>query len=235
MLKYLPNALTMSNLLCGCLGIWYGVHGEVFIAALLVLGSAFFDFLDGFAARLTGYSSPLGKDLDSLADVVSFGVSPALMTFAIAVDGDTSLKMISSQVSQWPIFLVLLIPVASAYRLAVFNHDQSQSDTFKGLPTPANGIFWAFFALGLFNGVWGNWVAQPISLGIISLLFSWLMISRLSLLSLKGIKRTPQSLTPLLVIAAVALPLMYVLGLPGLAPSILLYIIVSIAAYKLQR
>ena len=141
-IRSIPNFLTCCNLLCGCIGIVQVFSGSLFNASILIIIAAIFDFLDGFAARLLRASSPIGKDLDSLADVVTFGVLPGLIVFKLI-----NSNVFTSSFGVYLPYIALLIPVFSALRLAKFNNDPRQSDEFIGLPTPANAIFFASFPL----------------------------------------------------------------------------------------
>lgn len=144
--KNIPNAITCCNLLCGCLAIVQAMNGNLAWAAYLVGMAAIFDFFDGFAARLLKVSSPIGKDLDSLADMVTFGVVPGIVMFKMimirelnahenyfVIEEPEALKHIQ--------YIAFLIPIFSAIRLAKFNNDTRQSQSFIGVPTPANAIF----------------------------------------------------------------------------------------------
>src|SRR5688572_11876954 len=172
--KHIPNFLTCCNLVCGCLGIIGLLEGKNIPVAYFVWAACIFDFLDGFAARLLKTSSPIGKELDSLADMVSFGVLPALLMY-------TSISLQSS--SAFLPFTALLIAVASALRLAIFNLDETQSDSFKGLPTPANAIF--ITALPLLDAPFLDFVRNPVVLACICVAFSLLLVSRIDLFALK--------------------------------------------------
>lgn len=174
MLKHIPNFLTCCNLVCGCLGILFLFEGSTIPTAYFVLIACVFDFFDGFAARLFKANSPIGKELDSLADMVSFGALPALFMYKTLSINSTNTYL--------P-YLGLLIAVCSALRLAKFNIDETQSDSFKGLPTPANAIFITtipFLTQPIFDDV-----HHPIALSIITLVFSLLMVSRFDLFALK--------------------------------------------------
>jgi len=149
-IRNIPNGVTCLNLLCGCVGIILlitdGINkcsGATIAACYLVFASAAFDFLDGLVARLLHVTSPIGKDLDSLADVISFGLLPALIGFKLFVSihahHDTGTLVLAA--------LFLLVPLAGAIRLARFNNDTSQSLSFKGLPIPANGLVIASIAI----------------------------------------------------------------------------------------
>jgi CDP-diacylglycerol--serine O-phosphatidyltransferase len=136
MKKHIPNLLTCGNLLCGFLGITFCFEWSLAWAANCILIAVVFDFFDGFAARALKVASPIGKELDSLADVVSFGVLPSLILY----------KLVQNQGSAFFYFAVF-IAIFSALRLAKFNVDTRQSDAFIGVPTPANALLIASFPL----------------------------------------------------------------------------------------
>ena len=150
------------------------VKGTDVPLAYFVWAACVFDFFDGFAARLLKVSSPIGKELDSLADMVSFGVLPALLMFA-----EISLRTTATFLP----YLALLIAVGSALRLAIFNLDETQSDSFKGLPTPANALF--ITAIPFLDGPFFNFIHNPVSLIVICVVFSLLLVSRIDLFALK--------------------------------------------------
>ena len=176
MKKQIPNLITLGNLLCGVLACIHAVDGALDYAALFICAGIFFDFFDGLAARALGVSSPLGKELDSLADVITSGVAPGLMLFAFFRD-----------FCEFPLlFLVgLLIPAFSAYRLAKFNLDERQTTSFIGLPTPANALFWGSLVVGCHDWL----VSSPVHvLGLVIgiLLFSYLLVAEIPLFALRG-------------------------------------------------
>jgi CDP-diacylglycerol---serine O-phosphatidyltransferase len=172
--RHIPNFLTCCNLVCGCLGIIALIGGHNIHIAYFVWAACIFDFFDGFAARLLKISSPIGKELDSLADVVSFGALPAFFMYQALV--------LESPFSFLP-YIALLIAVCSALRLAIFNLDETQSDSFKGLPTPANALF--ITSLPFLQSPAYDIVFNPVILSVISILFSLLLISRIDLFALK--------------------------------------------------
>lgn len=133
-----PNLFTMANLCCGCLAITSLFTSPSFTpAAFLILAAAVFDLFDGLFARLLKVAGPLGKQLDSLADAVTFGVAPSLMVFILLT------RMLEAYgMPRGLQFIALLLAIASIYRLARFNIDTRQGDQFLGLPTPANALFW---------------------------------------------------------------------------------------------
>lgn len=174
MKKHLPNFLTSCNLMCGCLGIVFVLEERGVPAAYLVWLACVFDFFDGFAARMLKVHSPVGKELDSLADVISFGVLPALVMY----------KMIGASSSSVILpYAAFMIAVFSALRLAIFNVDETQSDSFKGLNTPANTLF--ITSLPLLSDDVGGWLYQPVILVAITFIFSLLLVSRIEIFALK--------------------------------------------------
>ncbi len=170
----LPNFLTCCNLICGCFGIVFCLEGNSIPAAYFVWAAAVFDFLDGFAARILKVKSPIGKELDSLADMVSFGILPSIVMY----------KMISQSTEiVWLPYLAFTIAIFSALRLAIFNVDETQHDSFKGLNTPANTLF--ITSLPLLNGQMAIWLHQDWLLVTITLVFSLLMVSPITFFSFK--------------------------------------------------
>lgn len=175
----IPNFITLGNLLCGCLGIMYAFQGDLKTAGIALFIALVLDFFDGFVARLLKSSSEIGKELDSLADVVSFGVLPAFIMMHLVeslIIGDEFHK-----------FIPLIIALASALRLAKFNVDTRQSESFIGLPTPANGMIVASIPFILDqNNFLSTFISDnPISLIIYSLVISILLNAEIPLFALK--------------------------------------------------
>jgi CDP-diacylglycerol---serine O-phosphatidyltransferase len=186
--KNIPNAITCCNLLCGCLAIVKIFEGNLVVASYLVGLAAIFDFFDGFAARLLKVSSPIGKDLDSLADMVTFGVVPGIMMFnfiKLSLDMDAKgFEIIELN----PIFcnVAFIIPIFSAIRLAKFNNDTRQSESFIGLPTPANAILICSLPLILqANSQQFIPLYNPYTLCFLCCILSILLIAELPLFALK--------------------------------------------------
>lgn len=171
-LRHIPNALTCANLVCGCVGI-ISLFTNKIEPAYFIWAACVFDFFDGFAARLLKVTSPIGKELDSLADVVSFGVLPALAMHT----------WIGTTAGQYLPFAAILIAVFSALRLAKFNIDENQTDSFIGVPTPANALF--ISALPFLPEPLHAWVFLPVSLLAITVIFSFLLVAPIKLLALK--------------------------------------------------
>ena len=193
--RQIPNIITLANLLCGVLASFSAAIGDISFAALLICLGIFFDFFDGMAARLLGVASPLGKELDSLADVVTSGVAPGLILFSILSEGGGPLVRFFS-------LTAFLVPLFAAYRLAKFNLDTRQSHSFLGLPVPANALIWVGLALYLVPlgscdcelcKAEGECERNPLltnnvfltALIIISLVTDILMVSELPMFSLK--------------------------------------------------
>ncbi len=156
----IPNCLTCCNLICGCIAVVFAMSHSFELSLLFILLGAAFDFSDGFVARLLGVSSPIGKELDSLADVVTFGVAPSAMLF-------------SSMAAALPIYaawISFLLAAFSALRLAKFNLDTRQATSFIGLPTPANALFWASLLAAY------GWWMESSSLGV-GLLIALMLMS----------------------------------------------------------
>jgi CDP-diacylglycerol--serine O-phosphatidyltransferase len=174
-LRHLPNALTCGNLLCGCLGIlMLPQYPRLEVAAYFVWAACLFDFFDGFAARILKVSSPIGKELDSLADMVSFGILPALVMYSLI-----------NSVAPYPAYAYLAFSLAvfSAVRLAKFNLDENQKNTFSGLPTPANGLF--ITSLVFLPAPANDLTTNSLLLILITLVFSWLLVAPIKLFALK--------------------------------------------------
>jgi CDP-diacylglycerol---serine O-phosphatidyltransferase len=172
--KHIPNFLTCCNLVCGCFGIVFCLEERSIPAAYFVWAAALFDFLDGFAARMLKVNSPIGKELDSLADMVSFGLLPSLVIY----------KMIASSTSiSWLPYIGFMIAVFAALRLAIFNVDETQRDSFKGLNTPANTLF--ITSLPLLSNQVGSWLYQDWLLTIITIALSLLMVSPINFFAFK--------------------------------------------------
>ncbi len=144
--KHIPNFITLMNLLSGSLSIYFLMEGNSLLAAYLVFVAAAFDFLDGLAARALKAYSPLGAQLDSLADVVSFGVAPAFLLQELIRQSHGRMTLMTGDIDILPLFAFIL-PLFAALRLAKFNIDTRQSDSFLGLPTPAAGLLVASLPL----------------------------------------------------------------------------------------
>lgn len=184
--------LTLGNLVCGCIAIAMIFEDKMHIAGLLVIAAAVLDFLDGFVARALKVAGPMGKQLDSLADMVTFGVVPSLITLKLIEAGVTHMHGTTVEgAGAYVKYGAFAIAAMSAYRLAKFNIDDSQSDSFSGVPTPANAIFWIGIPLALEyqadaipTGI-TEWLLNPHLMLVVSLLMSILLIAPIRMLALK--------------------------------------------------
>lgn len=221
--KNIPNSITCLNLLSGCFACIFAFQGQYDWVALCIGLSALFDFLDGMAARLLHAYSPLGKELDSLADLISFGLAPGLMVMHLMAYNSTFHGMAEYQ--SWWALSALLIPVFSALRLAKFNIDTRQTTSFIGLPVPANALFW----IGICQAVLRR--ESPVcgyAIVALVIIFSLLLVSEIPMFSLKfkNLKWEENYLRYLII--AVAAICLISLGLAGLAATIGLYIVLSL-------
>lgn len=234
MKKHIPNFITVLNLLCGCIAITAAFQGNLVLASWLVGVAAIFDFLDGMAARLLNVKSDIGKELDSLADMVSFGLLPGVIVFQLLSNNPTIPH------SYIP-YVAFLIPIFSALRLAKFNTDTRQEEMFYGLPTPATAILIASLPLILsqdtvFFGIEFGFMQQILSnwyfLVSLTLLLSWMLVSEIPLMSLKFKSfewETNKIRYFLLLLSFITLLLFQFAGIPLI---IFLYILLSISFRK---
>ncbi len=172
--KNIPNFITAANLVSGCIGIYFALQSNFIYAAYFIALAAVFDFFDGMVARLLKVHSEIGKQLDSLADMVTFGVLPAFIIFQYLQDNNAG----------WLSFLAFFIAVCSAFRLAKFNIDTRQGDQFLGLPTPANALLIGSLIF-LKEYEFFDFIFTTGSLLIISLIFSILLVIELPMIALK--------------------------------------------------
>ncbi len=182
MKKHIPNFITSLNLASGFIAAIYALNGNLVTASWLILAAMVFDFLDGFSARILKAYSDIGKELDSLADIVSFGVAPALIIYQLT---DRSLSPDTSSVV---LLSVVIMPVCAGLRLAKFNIDETQTKSFKGLPTPANALAVISVVIAAHYtgpGILTNFTGSAIALILFTFILSLLMVTRLPLLSLK--------------------------------------------------
>jgi len=181
MIKYLPNAITCLNLFSGCIGVVFAFNDNLIYAGYAILIAAFLDFFDGMAARLLNINSLMGKELDSLADMVSFGFLPSVIIFQL-IAGSPQIH----EGNEWLKYSAFLIAIFSALRLAKFNIDTRQSESFIGLPTPSAALVILSLPYVIERGgVIGEGFESLIGLIAITLLLCYLLVAELPLLSLK--------------------------------------------------
>lgn len=218
----IPNCITLLNLLSGCIAIVFAfeplevtdrLSGWEWSAIMMGM-AALFDFMDGAVARMLNAKSNIGKELDSLSDLVSFGVAPGLLL----------MNVLQLAGAGWFAYIALFIPLMGALRLAKFNVDDSQATTFKGLPIPANAIFWIGVAGAMMKGQLHPTVGVTLAAVV---LVGLLMVSNLPMFSLKVSDFSLRSNLARYFVIIAAVVFVLTLGIGGLAATILLYIVVS--------
>lgn len=239
MIKHLPNVLTAANLFFGCLAVVSALDGNLTQASVYIGISAILDFFDGFAARILKVHGEYGKQLDSLADVVSFGLVPGLIIYKLQQD---YLVFGSNFFQYLPLIIIIsylpfIIPVFSALRLAKFNLDTRQSNSFIGLPTPANALFVVSIPFVLLNGpAWAaDFFTSTAFLILYPVVSSFLLVSEIPLFALKFKSFNIQSNKIRYVFIAACLLLFAVFKFLGISMSILLYVILSIINYLTNK
>lgn len=241
MKKHIPNALTSLNLFSGCIASVIALQGELSLlpwALFWIIVAALFDFSDGFAARLLKAYSPMGKELDSLADCVSFGFAPSAVVFRVLQE---KVHLISSNelVIEYLPYIAFLLAIFSALRLAKFNIDERQSESFIGLNTPANAMFWVSFCAGLVSRELAgelyisSGMIYTILVGIF--VFSFLMVSEIPMFSLKIKSLKPKGNLQRYFLFIFIIALAPFIGYMCIGAGILLYIALSIGNARFQE
>ena len=229
LVRNIPNAITSCNLFSGCIACYMAFHSNYELALLFIVTGAVFDFFDGMSARLLRVSSPIGKELDSLADDVTFGLAPAAIAFSLFKE------------MHYPDFLLpmagilpyaaFLIAVFSALRLAKFNLDERQTSSFIGMPTPANALFWGSLVVGGHEFLVSTHF-NAIYLLVLVIVMSLLLVAELPMFSLKfkDLSWGHNKVRYIFLIASI--PLLVVFRLSGFAAVIVWYILLSLLTYK---
>lgn len=225
MVRHIPNMVTCCNLIAGCSATFMAFSARYETAMLLIVLGAVFDFFDGFAARLLKVSSPVGKELDSLADVITFGLAPSAMLFSVMDSGSCPLNTCCTYLP----YVAFLLAAFSALRLANFNVDERQAMGFIGLPTPANALFWS----SLIVGTKGDLPTHLVLIGIF--LSCYLLTSEIPMFALKFKTFGWQDNVLRYSFLLVAGVLLCFLGLKGIAAAIVVYIGVSILANRCEK
>ncbi len=235
-IKHIPNFITLLNLLGGCIAIIFIFDGNLSVASYLIFLAGLFDFFDGMAARLLKVKSEIGKELDSLADVISFGLAPGFIMMKL-IQSASGISTDNSELSRFLPYLALLIPMFSALRLAKFNIDSSQTDRFIGLPTPANAILIASLPLILeqhstLTGIELN-LFQTLFINfwflfVLTLVLSYLLVSEFSLMSLKFSKSDKKKNQPRFLLLGLSLILVIVLNFAAIPLIFVIYLLMSV-------
>ncbi|MCD7972627.1 MAG: CDP-diacylglycerol--serine O-phosphatidyltransferase [Candidatus Azobacteroides sp.] len=229
--KHIPNFLTCVNLFFGCLACIAAFKGDFWYTFLWVIIGALFDFSDGFAARMLKAYSAMGKELDSLADIITFGMAPAIAVFSFL---QLSLFQYEFPYTKYVACIAFLLVIFSALRLAKFNVDERQTSSFIGLPTSANALFWVSLLLGLEKYLLEN-IYVPIGVILLIIVFSLLMVSEIPMFSLKikSLSWKENYLQYILIVCMVVLVALF--GWGGISLGILIYILLSIInRYKVK-
>lgn len=241
MKKHIPNTLTSLNLFSGCIASVIALQGDVSMfpwVLFWIIIAALFDFSDGFAARLLKAYSPMGKELDSLADCISFGFAPSAVVFKLL---QTQVHLISSNelVTKYLPFAAFLLAIFSALRLAKFNIDERQTESFIGLNTPANALFWISFCTGITTRVldeemiFSSGLFYTILVGII--VFSLLLVSEVPMFSLKIKSLKLKGNVQRYFLALFIIILIPIINYLAIAAGILLYIALSIGNMRFNE
>lgn len=237
--KQIPNLITSLNLVSGSVATIFAIDGYLVWAAIFIIVAAVFDFLDGFAARLLKAYSEIGKQLDSLADVVSFGVAPGAILFTLLefslFGKNDPIYDIGAQWYEWLIlFSSFLLPVFGAIRLARFNTNTANENFFRGLPIPANGIFWASLGLMLESPKYYDLLQLIYStknLVILAVFMAGMMVITMPMFSLKPHSFSLKENWYRYLFLGLAIVLIVVFNFYGLAFVIILYIILNLVFY----
>jgi CDP-diacylglycerol--serine O-phosphatidyltransferase len=231
--KHIPNFITTLNLFSGCIGILLALNNRLDYAAYFIALAAFFDFLDGMAARLLHVKSEIGKELDSLADVVSFGVLPGIIVYQLMA-GSPNIPGTGSLISIFSL-IAFIIPILSAVRLAKFNLDTRQTISFIGLPVPANALFLGSLPLIQIQAGYGetlSWLTlftdNYYILAVIAIGMSLLLVSKIPLISLKFKNLKFAENKPQFILVAFSVIAFMVATFAAVPLIILVYILLSV-------
>ena len=229
--RNIPNTLTSCNLFSGCIACYMAFHANYKMAFLFIVIGAAFDFLDGMSARLLRVISPIGKELDSLADDITFGRAPAAIAFSLfkEVNCPSYLQPVSDLLP----YTAFLIAVFSGLRLAKFNIDERQKSSFIGMPTPANALFWASLAVGQHSFLISD-KFNALYLLVLVVVMSLLLVAEIPMFSLKfkDLSLSHNKVSYLFLL--VCIPLLLVFKLSGFAAAIAWYVLLSLVMKRFK-
>ena len=225
MKKHIPNTITCCNLISGCIATYWALCGIYDMALLFIVIGAVFDFFDGMTARLLHVSSPIGKELDSLADDITFGFAPSAIIFDFLKHSATCLPW------HYLCYIAFVMAAFSALRLAKFNLDERQAMGFIGLPTPANALFWGALMVGSEELLASSpyYIYAVIALMLLS---CYLLVSEIPMFALKFKTWGWRGNEIKYIFILSCIPLLLLLGVSGLAAIIAWYMILSVITYK---
>lgn len=227
--RHIPNTVTCCNLFCGCIASIMGFQAKYEMAILFIILGAVFDFFDGMLARLFHVSGPLGKELDSLADDITFGFAPSVIVFSLFKE--VQYPDILTPFTEYIPYTAFIIAVFSALRLGKFNIDTRQSTSFIGMPTPANALFWGSLVVGGHDFLVSE-SFNAIYLLILVLIMSYLLVAEIPMFSLKFKNLTWSDNKISYIFLLVCIPLLIFLQISGFAAIILWYIFLSAITKK---
>jgi len=236
--NHIPNFITLLNLFAGLLSIYYGMIDELQFAGMMIFVAAVFDFFDGFMARLLNAKSEIGVQLDSLADMVSFGVAPAFILFHTI---EYSIDLTGISTWEYLPFTAFIIPLFSALRLAKFNIDEEQQTSFIGMPTPAVAILLASFPIIILTclvedkGLYYDILTNPYFLAGIAVVSSLLMVSKLPMFALKFTSVSWAENQTRYIFIILSVFLIFLLKLAAIPLIILLYLLVSLGFFLFKK
>lgn len=228
--KHIPNTVTCLNLFSGCIASVMAFEGAYEWALFFIVLSATFDFFDGMLARALHAPSPIGKELDSLADDISFGVAPAFIVFSFLKEPALSYPAFLEGCRLYVPYLAFVIAVFSALRLAKFNIDTRQTSSFIGMPTPANALFWGALIAGGREFIYAHADATLV-IGLI-LLLSFLLVAEIPMFSLKFKNLSWKDNKVSFIFLIGCMPLLLFLGISSFAAIILWYVLLSVLTGK---
>ena len=226
--KHIPNTITCCNLISGCIATYFAFQTDYQMSLVFIIIGAVFDFFDGMTARLLHVSSPIGKELDSLADDITFGFAPSAMVFSL-------LKSFHIHLTVVP-FLAFIMAAFSGLRLAKFNLDERQAMGFIGLPTPANALFWGALIVGLKDQMPEMMHHTEYAYVVLLMVFvsSYLLVSEIPMFALKFKHWGWKGNEVKYIFVLSCIPLLLFLGVIGIAAIILWYVLLSALTHKRQ-
>lgn len=227
--RHIPNMVTCCNLFSGCIAAVMAFQSNYEAAILFIILGAVFDFFDGMLARLLNVSGPLGKELDSLADDITFGFAPSAIVFSLFKE--VQYPEFMSGITEYFPYTAFIIAAFSALRLGKFNIDPRQSSSFIGLPTPANALFWGSLVVGAHSFLVSD-SFNAIYLFILVILMSYLLVAELPMFSLKFKNLSWRDNKVSYIFLLICIPLLAVFRISGFAAIILWYILWSLLTRK---
>lgn len=227
--RHIPNTVTCCNLICGCIASVMAFQARYDMAIIFIIIGAVFDFFDGMLARLFKVSGPLGKELDSLADDITFGFAPSVIVFSLFKE--VHYPEFLQSIADFIPYTAFLISAFSALRLGKFNIDPRQSTSFIGMPTPANALFWGSLVVGGHDFLVSESFNALYLLALV-ILMSYLLIAEISMFSLKFKNLTWKDNKVSYIFLLVCIPLLIIFRISGFAAIILWYILLSLITRK---